>query len=363
MRVLVVGPDRDDPGGVANYYNAVFPRLCSLSVEAHYLEIGSTKSGGGLFNALSDQCHYWRTLGQFDPEIVHLNPSLDFKSFIRDGMFILLGKLRSRKILVFFRGWQKPFEARIQGLLRFFFSITYQRADGFIVLAKEFANALEGWGVTAPIALGTTTVDDKLLAGFSIQSSAEDISRTETIRLLYLARLERDKGVLELADAVETLVNSGLNVSLTIAGTGPATDELRSRVESMGKNQAAISLVGYVRGENKAAVFRSHHIFCFPTQYGEGMPNAVLEAMAFGLPVLTCPVGGIADFFEDGKMGSLVNNPSSRSIANSISGLIKNRAELRAMANYNYTYAQRHFLASTVAKFLRDRYADMSAAS
>ena len=362
MKVLVVGPDRSDPGGVANFYNAVFPRLSNSSVETCYLEIGSTKSGGAVLHTVTDQYRYWKMIGQFNPDIIHLNPSLDFRSFTRDGLFIFLGKLRARKVLVFFRGWQKPFELRVTGLLRFFFSVTYRRADAFIVLAKEFAVSLEKWGVTAPISLGTTTVDDELLAGFSIEEKLEDIDKTTTIRLLYLARLERDKGVVELVKGVKSLLQNGISVSLTIAGTGPAANEVKSEIERLGSDQKFISLIGYVRGKDKAEVFKSHHIFCFPTQYGEGMPNAVLEAMAFGLPIVTCPVGGVADFFEDTNMGALIPNTSPEAIACSISTLLLDRSELVAIAQYNYLYAQERFLASTVAEFLQTRYSDISSA-
>jgi glycosyltransferase involved in cell wall biosynthesis len=187
----------------------------------------------------------------------------------------------------------------------------------------------------------------------------ESIGDSGTIRLLYLARLEREKGILELVDAVVLLLERGLDISLTIAGTGSVADELSEKVAALGERQNAICLAGYVRGNDKIDAFKSHHLFCFPTQYGEGMPNAVLEAMAFGLPVVTCPVGGIADFFENGKMGALLKDTAPETIANSIASLLEDRSSLLNIATYNYSYAQERFLASTVANFLRARYADI----
>lgn len=360
MKVLVVGPDRQDPGGVANYYNAVFPRLANDSIATRYLEIGSTRGGGGVFHALTDQFRFWGMITKFGPDIIHLNPSLDLKSFIRDGLFVFLGKLRRRKVLVFFRGWQKPFELKVSGVFKPFFTITYKRADAFIVLAKEFSDSLRLWGVSVPISIGSTAVDDNLLAGFSVDEKAELVEKAEVIRLLYLARLERDKGVMELFSAVKTLLEQGFNLSLTIAGSGPVSDELEQQIKTLGDKKDAIKLVGYVRGAEKRAIFSSHHIFCFPTQYGEGMPNALLEAMAFGLPVITCPVGGIADFFEDGKMGVLIEEAAPNLIAVAISSSLENRDALVDMVRYNYDYAQSRFLASTVADYLRERYSDLS---
>jgi glycosyltransferase involved in cell wall biosynthesis len=63
-----------------------------------------------------------------------------------------------------------------------------------------------------------------------------------------------------------------------------------------------------VRGAAKKELLMSHHLLCFPTQYGEGMPNSMLEAMASGMAVMTCPIGGIRDFFEEPEMGVLLKN-------------------------------------------------------
>jgi len=300
-------------------------------------------------------------LKQYQPSIVHLNPSLDLKSFLRDGLFIFLAKLSRRPVLVFFRGWQTSFESQVSGKFKSFFSVTYGRADAFIVLANAFSDSLRRWGVTAPIFVGSTTVDNDLLTNFSIEKKVEGIRDTKVFRLLYLARLEQGKGALELVQAVRKLLDKGVPVLLTIAGDGPVVDELRALIGEFGQHQNAVRLVGYVRGDEKVRMFRSHHVFCFPTRYGEGMPNAVLEAMAFGLPVVTCPVGGIADFFEDGKMGVLLPNADPQVIAGVLQSVLSKRAQLEEIARYNHSFAQGRFLASSSAEFLRRCYRNMLA--
>lgn len=363
MRVLVVGPDRHDPGGVANYYNAVFPRLSHGEVAAHYLEIGSTRGHGRGLHIILDQFRFWRAIGTIKPDIVHLNPSLDLKSFLRDGMFIFLAKLRRKPVIVFFRGWQEPFENTVSGHLKWFFKLTYGRADGFIVLAKSFSECLRKWAVKVPIYLGNTAVANELLEGFSIERKMEDASGAEVVRLLYLARLEREKGVLELLDAVRMLLDSGAPVSLTIAGDGPIMPEVRQQVAKFGSHQDKVKIIGYVRGQDKKDVLRSHQVYCFPTRYGEGMPNSVLEAMAFGMAVVTCPVGGLADFFENERMGVLLKTIEPEEMASSIGALIESRERLADIAKYNYKYAQNRFLASSAAETLRTRYGEILSVS
>jgi glycosyltransferase involved in cell wall biosynthesis len=359
MKVLVVGPDRNDPGGVANYYNAVFPRLSGDGVEAHYLEIGSTHGSKSRLHILGDQLRFWKMLGRLKPDIVHLNPSLDMRSFLRDGLFVFQAKLRGFKVLVFFRGWQESFERKVAGKLKWFFDRTYAKADRFIVLATSFSDRLVQWGINVPVELATTTVADELLDGFSIIEKAENIGTAEVVRLLYLARLERDKGVLELLDAVKLLLNRGVLVSLTIAGEGPMMTEVCDLVANLGEYRDRVRIAGYVRGHEKKEVLKTHHVYCFPTQYGEGMPNSVLEAMAFGMPVITCPVGGISDFFENNKMGVLLSKVEPGYMADAIESLIASHDYLAEISYYNYNYAQRRFLASNVAGTLQALYKDM----
>ena len=359
MKVLVVGPDRKDPGGVANYYNAVFPRLSGDEISAHYLEIGSTHGGRSGLHIIGDQVRFWRAIGSLKPDIVHLNPSLDLRSFFRDGLFILQSKLRGSQVLVFFRGWQELFEEKVTGKLKWLFNVTYGRADRFIVLAKSFSDRLSEWGITVPVDLGTTTVNDDLLDGFSIDEKVNSLVNMQETRLLYLARLEPEKGILELLTAVDTLLNRGMLLTLTIAGDGPAMNRVCAQVSSMGQYQSKINIVGYVRNQEKTDLLTSHHIFCFPTQYGEGMPNSVLEAMAFGMPVITCPVGGLADFFEDGVMGALLGTKEPGLIAESITRLVSDRHHMAEISQYNYGYAQSRFLSSISAEELRRCYRRM----
>lgn len=360
VKVLVVGPDRSDPGGVANYYNAVFPRLASDDVEVHYLEIGSTKSSGGKFHLLTDQLRLWRALGRINPDIVHLNPSLDLRSYLRDGAFSLQVRLRRKKLLVFFHGWQQSFADSLGGALACFFRSTFGHSDATIVLARNFEQQLRRLGLKSPVHLGNTAVANELLETFSIDEKVADLSSTQEYHLLYLSRLEHAKGVLALVDAVGILLREGAGIYLTVAGTGPAMADLRTKVEALGPLGERISMVGYVRNESKVEVLGSHHIFCFPTQYGEGMPTAVLEAMAFGMPVITCAVGGIGDFFEDPGMGRLLPSADPALIAAAVRSLVSDAPGLGAVGRYNYNYAQHHFLASRAADFLRQRYLELA---
>ena len=156
-------------------------------------------------------------------------------------------------------------------------------------------------------------------------------------------------------------MDRGLPVELTIAGIGPATDDLKELVNRSKDYGEWINIVGYVRGQDKFDLFKSHHIFCLPSLYAEGMPNSIMEAMGFGMPVITCPAGGLADFFEDDAMGVLIQHNSSEAISNAIEKLTRDVDNMAQIAHYNHDYARERFLASKAAAMLRGRYLCYSA--
>lgn len=107
--------------------------------------------------------------------------------------------------------------------------------------------------------------------------------------------------------------------------------------------------MGALSGEERLRAYRKADFFFFPS-YGEGMPTVVLEAMAFGLPVVTRRVGGLVDFFEDGKMGRITDSLDPREFAELMEPYINNAEYCLQTSHYNYEYAQEHFMATKVGR-------------
>jgi len=351
--VLITLPSLKDIGGVASFYNNVLPYLYnSKEYSISFLEIGSTHGRKTFFYRVRDQIRFKKVLKD-NPDLVFINPSLNLKSFIRDGLFVWQAKTKNIRVLIFFHGWDWNFVKRIsrQNILKWFFKKTFAQASAFIVLASEFKQQLREWGIKVPIYLLTTAVDDNLLEGFDIEEKIKRIKKAKVINLLFLARIEREKGIFEVINAFNMLLSKNFPVHLSIAGNGSVLNELRNYVNSLGIKDK-ISFLGYVKGNYKAKVFAEHDIYCFPTYYGEGLPTSLLEAMAFGLPVITRPVGGIKDFFVNKKMGFITHSKSPDIIAELLEKLINNRDILIEISKYNYDYAKKYFLASVVAEKL-----------
>ena len=82
------------------------------------------------------------------------------------------------------------------------------------------------------------------------------------------------------------------------------------------------------------------------------MPTSVLEAMCFGMPIVTRPVGGLVDFFENDKMGQMISSYDAADFIQPIETLLSNKEYAQSVMKYNHKYGTTHFLASQVSKRL-----------
>jgi len=349
-QVLLTTVDLNVDGGVASYARAVRPHF-TMPVE--YFVVGerpgrASDRPGLVRRMLSDYVRYWRAVRGGRYHLVHLNPSLERKALLRDGLLVLLARLAGVRVVVFFHGWVPSCEhalgRRVPGWL---FARSFLRADAIVVLANSFADRLRGWGYRGRIDVLATAVEDPI---FDVDPS----SNTSGLRVLFLARLERDKGVFTAVEAVRQLQQRGLDVRLTVAGDGPAGPELRRQLSQLRHAQA----VGYLRGQAKLDALGESDVYLFPTEYGEGMPISVLEAMAAGLPVITRPVGGLADFFVDGRMGYLTNSTDPAAFADLIN-LLFNVGLREEIAAYNSAYARSRFTGLAAAAALQAIYSSV----
>ncbi|UCE49699.1 MAG: glycosyltransferase family 4 protein [Phycisphaerales bacterium] len=169
--------------------------------------------------------------------------------------------------------------------------------------------------------------------------------KSETLRLLTVGRLSATKRIDVLIDAVEILHKEGRKLCFTIAGGGQSQQQLRARVS--GRNLGGIvKIAGRVDPENMPQVYRDSDVFV-SASVQEGMSNAMLEAMASGLPIITTRCEGVQELIVDN--GIIVEDANADEIAAAIQRLDDDRQARREMASAARSRAEQ-FTWSTVAK-------------
>jgi glycosyltransferase involved in cell wall biosynthesis len=340
-------------GGVEKYYLKIRDKFTE---QVSFYTIGRRPGEEGLISQIVrmmlDYARFIVVVLKNRYALIHINPSIEPKSFIREGIFHLLARLLRRKTLIFFRGWHISFQERLERRL-WLFRLLYAHADAYIVLSSDFRKLIQQWGITGPIYREVTIADDDELNDFDMTSTLAMRERSAEHRILFAARVTRDKGIYELIDAVSMLQEKYHRVQLIVAGDSPELPEVKAYAAQ--KALHGVLFAGYVVGEEKDQLFKTSHVFCMPTYY-EGFPNVVVEAMAVGLPVVTRSTGGLKDFFVNGFHGFITESKDPQVFAGFLERLVTEKELYRQISLNNYRYAQDNFLASRAAQRLQMIY-------
>lgn len=300
-RILVCRPN--GPGGVAQYYNALrkhLPERVSYFIVHDPGEKKVTYKVGKLILRIPS---FVKKALRVD--VICVNPSLYPRSYYRDMMFLLIAKMLKRKTVVFFRGWSLPFGESIahHWARHLLFRMSYGRADGFIVLGDIFRKKLVSMSASQEKIFIETTVAE-VCPDFDPPTERRYDASRKVLRLLFLSRIVDGKGWMQTIDFAKMLVDRlpDWEVSLTMAGDGPALDAAKAWARQAGLN---CRFTGRVEGQAKLDLYTNSDIYILHSET-EGLPNTILEAMACGLIIVSTPVGAIPEIVEDGVNGVLI---------------------------------------------------------
>lgn len=140
--------------------------------------------------------------------------------------------------------------------------------------------------------------------------------------ILFLGRVEQDKGITELLESVKILIQDHkYNIKLNIIGTGSKIDYVRKFVNDNLLNEH-VNLLGVVNNKSELReAYLNSDIYILPT-YHEGFPRTLYEAMTFGTPIITTFVGGIPSLMKNKINCYEIEPKSSLSIVNVVAEVI-----------------------------------------
>src|SRR5215831_5305799 len=149
------------------------------------------------------------------------------------------------------------------------------------------------------------------------------------LHVVCVARLIERKGQDHLIAAIKRLTDSGVDVVLSLIGTGDSQRNYEDQARKL-DIQDQVRFVGYVPREEINAYYNSAHVFALPS-YNEGMSLAALEAMAVGLPLVVTRTGGTAELVEEGVNGYSFNWADIDTLTNYLHMFAKDRGLARRM--------------------------------
>lgn len=146
-----------------------------------------------------------------------------------------------------------------------------------------------------------------------------NMSSNSRIRFCFVGWLVKEKGVIELFEAIKLLANK-YNFEFVFVGGGSLQSQLENEIKT-NKLQSYVRVTGWLSPKEVHQNLRDSHVFVLPS-WAEGFPNTLLEAMAFGLPAICTNVGGVSDSLINEHNGFLLADSSIKSIAEAMQNYI-----------------------------------------
>lgn len=141
--------------------------------------------------------------------------------------------------------------------------------------------------------------------------------------LLYVGRIEKEKGLEKLLRAVSNLKFKIENLKLIIVGDGEYLEELKVQAEKLGITDKVV-FTGRVPYENVPSYYAAADVFVLPSLRQEGLPMTLPEAMASRLPVVASRIGGIPNAVKDKETGFLVEPGNVEELSERLFKVLKN---------------------------------------
>lgn len=172
--------------------------------------------------------------------------------------------------------------------------------------------------------------------------------------ILFAGTLNSNKGYVDLIGGFAKIASKHPDWNVIFAGNGEM-EKAQSLAKQLGvENQC--QFLGWVNGEQKDAAFRRASVLCLAS-YAEGFPMAVLDAWAYGLPVVSTPAGGLIDIIEEEKTGLLFTAGDTDAMAEKLDKIISNTKLRKEIAANSSMLAHTKFNIDNLNKQLGDFYA------
>jgi glycosyltransferase involved in cell wall biosynthesis len=318
LRVLMAGPDPQGKGGMETAA-ALFIRYADADVR--YV---STYRAGSAASRVLLWCTAWARivavllLRRADVVHVHLSERI---SMVREGGIVVIAHLAKVPSVLHCHGAE--FQASYAGLpsmARRLVRSMLARSTGFLVLG-------EGWRAIYAQLLDVPVERFSMLYNPVALPSPTDVrSSAGSTRVLFLGRIGRRKGSYDLVEAFAALPEPVREkAELRIAGDGDV-DDLMAFCRSRGVPDSAV--VGWLHGEQKEAELAAAEVFVLPS-HDEGLPMALLEAMAWGLVPVVSAVGSMGEVVLHKQNGLIVKAGEPEGIAQALELILTDDA-LRA---------------------------------
>ena len=356
--IFLTGPDVGAVSGVSTHLTQMFSSSLSADFRLIHFQTGSEgrreNKWGKLRRAIESPVHLVAATARHRPRIIHINSAPFPKAFWRDAVYLVLAKSMGRRTVLEMHGGHLPAHYAGRSRLRKAATRRILRLPNRIVLLSEF-NFFAYQDYDPHLATVVIPNAVEVPAG---TPPRKPVSDDAPLKLIYIGRLVRHKGIFEAVEAVRILQERNIHVRLNLVGAGPDTEELRRSILEAGV-QDCVQVLGPQYGADKERVLEESDVLVMPCYGLEGLPYTLLESMAAGTVPVTCSIGGIPEVLSKCQCGITVPPRDPSAVAEAVHRLHRDREMARALSEAAHRLVFEHYHVARMASDFRRLYERM----
>jgi glycosyltransferase involved in cell wall biosynthesis len=283
--------------------------------------------------------HYRNLVNANDYDLAHA-------FFAFPTAYLCLRSARKLPYIISLRGSDVPgYNMRLQvdyKLLSPLFRRIWKSAAAIVANSKGLAELAGKFMPDLDIGVIANGVETEIFYPRPAKSTAQPVKVLTVCRLISRKRLDL------LIEAVASAKALGIDIQLDIAGEGNLTAKLKRLTEKVGVAMR-VNFLGRVPADKMPGLYRDNDIFIMSSAH-EGMSNAMLEAMACGLPIVTTRCEGIEELIANN--GIVVDRPSAGLMARAIKALVDDPPRYEQMSAEAVKQAKQFTWASAAGQYL-----------
>lgn len=265
---------------------------------------------------------FWKRISCSTINWVHFNIGFEPFSLVRDFPLFLITRKKGVPVLLHVHGGRFVLNVPQNHVLKWIVRYFLKRSERIIVLSEIEKEALvKGYQIDE----GKMTVLPNAVE--LPHSEKAKVYSPLALSVLYLGRIDVNKGLKEILSALEILMEKDMDFVFYLCGTGPDEQWFLSECERIIGDR--LRYEGVIFGDKKRNILEKSHIFLLPS-YFEGLPIALLESMSFQLVPVVSGVGAIPKVVRSGENGMIVSTVED--IVNAMVTLDADRDLLRTLS-------------------------------
>ena len=298
MKVLITSPSLDETENVSGISTMISSIIDHSGCEFVHFKAGrkdGEKFGlGWIASQLKLPFTFRRAIRASDPQIIHINTAFEPRAIVRD--FALAKFAGKRPIVLHVHGGRFVMQDFPNPMLASLARKLLGSAARVVLLGEAEAERILKFSP----GLKTAILPNAVIA----KDFAEADRAWGTKKIIYLGRLQEAKGLSEMVEACRLLTAQGFKFKFSCFGTGPDKKEFIRRMTAVMGDDFYYG--GVISGAEKIGALNLADIFLMPSRF-EGLPLALLEALAAGCVPIVSNKGSIPSVVEDGRNGFLVD--------------------------------------------------------